>query len=84
MLNFDEAKLEFTFKGKQYSMEYPSIKKLNKFKKQLKKSEDEIDSTIEFLCDLGAEKEVIEALRVSQLNALVEEITNELQGSKKN
>lgn len=84
MLNFNEKVLNFMFKGVQYEMDYPSIKVLNKFKKQLSKSDDEIESTIDFLCELGAEKEIIESLRVSQLNALVEEITNELSSSKKN
>lgn len=79
MLDFDFKKLEFKFNGKPYELEYPTIKKINQFRKELKKPEaDEVEVIIGFLCDLGAEKEVVESLRISQLNALVEELTSEL------
>ena len=79
MLDFDFKKLEFKFDGKKFELEYPTIKKINSFRKDLKKPDcDEVEVIVDFLCDLGAEKEIIERLRVSQLNALVEELTSEL------
>jgi hypothetical protein len=85
MLSFDKKKLSFKFNEEIQEIEYPTVKKINSFRKELKKDgADEVDCTINFLCDLGAKKDVIEALRVSQLNALVEEITQELSDSKKN
>jgi hypothetical protein len=78
MLNFDFKKLEFKFNDEQYELEYPTVKKINHFRKELKKKDaDEVDVIIAFLCELGAKKEVIESLRVTQLNALIEELTNE-------
>ena len=85
MLNFDSKKLEFKFNGEMQEIDYPTIKMINGFRKKLKKDgADEVDETINFICDLGAKREVVENLRLPQLNALVEELTNELQGSKKN
>lgn len=83
MLSFDFKKLEFKFDGNIYELEYPTVKKINQFRKQLKKENaDEVDEIIEFLCDLGAKKEVIEKLRITQLNALVEELTSEISLKK--
>lgn len=85
MLSFDKKKLAFKFNDVVQEIEYPTVKKINQFRKELKKSDaDEVDSTISFLCELGASREVIESLRVSQLNALVEELTQELADTKKN
>lgn len=85
MLSFDAKKLEFKFNGEVQEVEYPTVKKVNAFRKKLKEEgSDEIDEVINFLCDLGAKREVVESLRVGQLNALVEELTEELQSSKKN
>lgn len=85
MLSFDEKKLEFRFKGEVQEIEYPTVKKINSFRKELKKEgTDEVDATISLLVDLGAKKEVVESLRITQLNTLVEELTAELQEEKKN
>lgn len=85
MLKFDRKTLSFTFDGKEYSIEYPTLKKIGEFRKKLKEQDaDEVDCTINFLCDLGAEREVIESLRVAQLNQLVDELTLEKLASKKN
>ena len=85
MLSFDSKKLVFKFNGEDQEIEYPTIKKIGMFRKDLQsKDNDEMEVTINFLCNLGAKREVIEALRVSQLNKLVEELTNEMIESKKN
>lgn len=78
MLDFDYKKLSFKFDGAVYDIEYPTVKKINNFRKELKKDDaDEIETIISFLADLGAPKEVVEKFRVSQLNAIVEELTSE-------
>lgn len=80
----NEKNVEFKLKGKSYSLRYPTLKDVNKFRKLLKSQEvDEVDASIDFLCNLGGEKEIIESLRISQLNVLVEELTQEIS-SKKN
>ena len=82
MLDFDLKKLKFKFNGEDNEIEYPTVKKINQFRKALKADgADEVDCTIEFLCELGAKKEVVESLRISQLNALVSELT--LEDAKK-
>ena len=85
MLNFEVKKLEFKFNGEMQELDYPTVKKINSFRKKLKKEgADEVDETIDLLCDLGAKREVVEGLRIGQLNSLVEELTTELSDSKKN
>jgi TRAP-type C4-dicarboxylate transport system substrate-binding protein len=85
MLSFDSKKLVFKFNGKEQEIEYPTVKKVNQFRKELKNKEhDEVETVVNFICSLGAERETIESLRVSQLNKLVEELTNEISDSKKN
>jgi hypothetical protein len=79
-----EKKVQFKLNGKEYSLRYPTLKDVNRFRKELKKDQaDEVDASINFLCELGGEKEVIEGLRISHLNVLVEELTQEVS-SKKN
>jgi hypothetical protein len=84
MLNFEVKKLSFKFNGESYEIDYPTIKKVNEFRKKLSSEQDEVDVTVDFLVELGAKREVIESLRVSQLSSLVEELTQEIQLSKKN
>lgn len=85
MLDFEKKVLIFKFNGEEQELEYPTVKMINEFRKQLKKQDnDEVDLTIDFICKLGSKKEIIESLRVSQLNKLVEELTQELSDSKKN
>lgn len=84
MFDFEEKKLCFKFNGKEQEIDYPTVKMVNKFRKNLKGGSDEVDETISFLCNLGADKEVVENLRISQLEKLIEELTQELHGSKKN
>lgn len=83
MLDFDVKKLVFKFKGEKQEIDYPNVKMINSFRKKLKAEDsDEVECTIDLLCDLGAEREVIEQLRVSQLNSLVEELTSEMADKK--
>lgn len=85
MLSFESKKLVFKFDGEEQEIEYPTIRKISQFRKELQAKEtDEVEITIRFLCNLGAKRETIEALRISQLNKLVEELTNEITDSKKN
>jgi len=85
MLTFETKMLSFKFDGEEYEIAYPTLKKIGDFRKKLKAEDsDEVDCTIDFLCDLGAKKSVIEALRVAQLNQLVDELTLEKLASKKN
>ena len=77
--------VEFKFNGEVQEIDYPTVRMINGFRKKLKaEGADEVDETINFLCDLGAKKDIVEGLRITQLNALVEELTAELQSSKKN
>lgn len=80
MLDFRDECLEFKYNGKEHKLSYPTVGKLKKFQKKTKGNEDEIDALIEFLCDLGGDKEVIESLSIGAMTTLVEELSS---GGKK-
>lgn len=83
MLEFIDKKLKFKFKGEQYEIDYPMVKSVNTYRKELKKKgADEVECTINFLVDLGAEREVIENLRIAQLTQLTDELIKESNEKK--
>ena len=83
MLDFFDDKLKFKYNGNEYEVNYPKVIDVKNFQKMLKDGGEEIECTINFICSLGAPKEVLENLRVWQLNSILESLIEE-KSLKKN
>jgi hypothetical protein len=79
MLDFKDEVLQFKYNGEVYELNFPKVKDLKKFQKDYKENEESIDVMIDFLVDLGGEREVIENLSAKALKA----ISEKLAGSEK-
>jgi hypothetical protein len=83
MLEFKSSSLQFKFNAVDCNVKFPTIKSLKEFRQKTKDmgEESSIDQTIEFLCGLGLQREVAEALEVQHLQKIIDSLTGE---SKKN
>ena len=73
-MDFKKRVLKFKFEGADYSVPYPSNKKLHEFqKKQSKtKEEDSLELLIEFLSGLGLPSDVSWEMEPSHLTQILE------------
>lgn len=86
MLDFDDHKvIEFKFKGEVHQLEYPSYNVSKKFKDLYQKvDKDELELLIEYIEACGGKREILEQLRLPQLNKLAMELAGENMEVKKN
>lgn len=74
MEEFKKRVLEFKFDGTDYSVPYPSNKKLHEFQKKQKKTTEEnsLENLIDFLNELGLPSEVGWEMEPYHLNKIFE------------
>ncbi len=80
MLEFKSRVLQFKFNETECKVKFPTIKALKEFRDESKGAQEEsIDKTIDFLCKLGLQKEVAEALEVEHLKQIIDTLAGEVK-----
>ena len=83
MLKLETNKLRFSFDGQEQTVKFPTIKQFAAYEQEMAGFASEptkaVEYTLNFLCDLGLERSVADALEIDH----VEQITTALRGKKK-
>jgi len=77
MLEFSRRELQFKLDDVEYNIKFPSVKQMSSYSKAYAESADKFDSVIEFLVELGLEKEMCENLELDHLNKIIKVLTEE-------
>jgi DNA-directed RNA polymerase subunit N (RpoN/RPB10) len=75
MLEFKRRVLEFKLDDVKHSINYPNVRQTSKFSEEYDESKNKIDTIINFLDELGFEKDVCESMEVEHLNQILEKLT---------
>lgn len=83
MLNFEKRTLKFAFDGGEHTVNFPTVKQLQGYRKKFEEVKDDADKifdiTLDFLESLGLKKEI--ALEME--NDHIETIIQHISGQKK-
>ena len=79
MIEFKRHVFNFKLDGKEYQVKHPTVSDIEKFQESATDNES-IDTTINFLSDLGLPVEVSRGMEAEHLQIIVETVS----GAKKN
>ncbi len=75
MLEFKRRVLKFNLDDVDYKINYPNVRQVSQFSKEYDESVDKVDVVINFMDELGFDKEICEQMEMDHLNQILEKLT---------
>ena len=80
MIKLQKKVFKFEYDGNVYELKSPSVKDVTKLQERIKKEGESVDIAIDFLSNLGIDKNICYEMEVDNLNTIIEAVV----GAKKN
>ena len=75
MLSLESNRLKFTFNGVEKCLRFPTVREWDAYAKKVVDTSASVSEVVEFLCNLGLDKETGDLLEPGHLELILSEIS---------